>query len=249
MRALWQTGLALVLFLAWSAPAASAQIRNGQELLTAMHARYANSWYRTVTFQEQARTRNPDGTHKTETWWEALIVPGKLAIHIGSPESATGHLFNDNILTSFRDGKIESTRPFVHMLLVLGFDVYRQSPKTTIDECVGQGFDLSKIREDKWQGHDVYVVGADKGDLKSKQFWVEKDRLLFVRLLQPDAHDAAKMDDDRFADYRRVGGGWIAARVDFLVGGVDNFVETYSDIRGNVRLDPASFTPEGFIKH
>lgn len=212
-----------------------------------MHARYASLWYRTVTFQEQAVTRNPDGTRETETWWEALIVPGKLAIHIGSPESGTGHLFNDGTLTSFRDGKIESTRPFVHMLLVLGFDVYRQPPETTIKLCTGQGFDLSKIREDKWQGHEVYVVGADKGDLKSKQFWVEKDRLLFVRLLQPNQTDATKMDDDRFADYRRVGGGWIAARVDFLTGGVDRFVETYSDIKGNVKLDPARFTPEGFV--
>jgi hypothetical protein len=235
------------LFLAWSAPASSAQIRDGQDLLTAMHARYANSWYHTVTFQEQAITRNPDGTHKTETWWEALILPGKLAIHIGSPESTTGHLFNDNVLTSFRDGKIVSTRPFVHMLLVLGFDVYRQSAETTIHECVGQGFDLSKIHRDKWLGRDVYVVGADKGDLKSRQFWVEKNRLLFVRLLQPDQKDAAKTDDDRFADYRRVGAGWIAARVDFYVGGVDNFIELYSDIKGNVKLDPARFQPRGFL--
>jgi hypothetical protein len=242
-------GFALGLLLTWTAPASSAQIPNGQALLTAMHARYANSWYHTVTFQEQAVTRNPDGSHKTETWYEALILPGKLAIHIGSPESSTGHLFNGGRLTSFRDGKIESTRPFVHMLLVLGFDVYRQPPETTINECIGQGFDLSKIREDKWQGGDVYVVGAYKGDLKSRQFWVEKDRLLFVRLLQPDQHDATKTDDDRFADYRRVGGGWIAARVDFYTGGVDAFTEQYSDIKGNVKLDPARFEPQGFLSH
>lgn len=241
--------LAIGLFLAWSAPASSAQIRNGQDLLTAMHARYAISWYHTVTFQEQAITRNPDGTHKTETWWEALILPGKLAIHIGSPESGTGHLFNDGTLTSFRDGKIVSTRPFVHMLLVLGFDVYRQPPETTISEATGQGFDLSKIHEDKWLGRDVYVVGADKGDLKSRQFWVQKDRLLFVRLLQPDEHNAAKTDDQRFGAYRHVGGGWIAARVDFYVGGVDNFIEQYSDIQGNVKLDPARFEPKGFVAH
>jgi hypothetical protein len=242
-------GFALGLFLVWSAPASSAQIRNGKELLNAMHSRYTQSWYRTVTFEEQAVTRNPDGTHKTATWWEALIVPGKLSIHIGAPESGTGHLFNDGTLTSFRDGKIESTRPFVHMLLVLGFDVYRQPPETTIKECADQGFDLSKIHQDVWKGRVVYVVGADKGDLKSKQFWVEKDRLLFVRLLQPDQSEPKETDDQRFGDYRRVGGGWIAARVDFYTGGVDNFYETYFNIKGNVKLDPARFTPQGFIKH
>lgn len=243
-------GLALGLLVAWGAPGASAQMCDGKELIAAMRALYGQSWYRTVTFQEQAITRNPDGTHKTQTWWEALIVPGKLAIHIGAPESTTGHLFNNNVLTSFRDGKIVSTRPYVHMLLVLGFDVYRQPPETTIKECTGQGFDLSKIHQDVWKGHVVYVVGADKGDLKSRQFWVEKDLLLFVRLLQPDANTPTKMDDYRFGDYRRVaGGGWIAARVDFYTGGVDTFYETYFNIRGNVRLDPARFTTEGFIKH
>lgn len=243
-------GLAFGVLVAWGAPGASAQMHDGKALVAAMHARYAQTWYRTVTFEEQAITRNPDGTHKTQTWWEALIVPGKLAIHIGAPEATTGHLFNDNVLTTFRDGKIESTRPFVHMLLVLGFDVYRQPTETTIKECADQGFDLSKIHEDKWQGRDVYVVGAAKGDLKSRQLWIEKDRLLFVRLLQPDANAPAKMDDYRFGDYRRVaGGGWIAARVDFYVGGVDTFYEVYSNIRGNVKLDPARFTTQGFIKH
>jgi hypothetical protein len=242
-------GLAVGILLACGAPGASAQIRDGKEVLAAMHARYAQSWYRTVTFQEQAVTRNPDGTHKTATWWEALIVPGKLAIHIGAPESGTGHLFNDGTLTSFRDGKIESTRPFVHMLLVLGFDVYRQPVETTSKECVDQGFDLSKVHQDVWQGRAVYVVGAAKGDVKSKQFWVEKDRLLFVRLLQPDQNDPKKMDDYRFDDYRRVDGGWIAARVDFYTGGVDNFYETYFNIKGNGKLDPARFTTQGFIKH
>jgi hypothetical protein len=242
-------GLAVGILIACGAPAASAQLRDGKVLLAAMHTRYEQSWYRTVTFEEQAVTRNPDGTHKTETWWEALIVPGKLAIHIGAPESGTGHLFNDGTLTTFRDGKIASTRPFVHMLLVLGFDVYRQPPETTIKECTDQGIDLNKIHEEMWLGREVYVVGADRGDLKSKQFWVEKQRLLFVRLLQPDQTDPKKMDDYRFGDYVRVGGGWIAARVDFYTGGMDNFYETYSDIKGNPKLDPARFTTQGFIKH
>jgi len=221
-------------------------IKSGQDLLTAMHARYEKSWYRTVTFQQDSITHNPDGTSKTEIWYEALSLPGKLRINIGAPDAGSGYLFSNNVLTTFKDGKVTGTRPFVHMLLVLGFDVYRQDPQTTISEASGQGFDLSKIHEDTWEGKDVYVVGAEKGDLKSKQFWIEKDRLLFLRLIQPDSRDATKTADQRFGDYRRVPGGWIAARVDFYSNGVDTFNETYSNIKTNVTLSSGFFDPQNF---
>lgn len=232
------------LLFAGSAPRASAQISNGEQLLAAMHARYARSWYRTVTFEEEALTRNDDGTTKRETWYESLLLPGKLRINIGSPASENGAIYSDNTLTSFRSGEISTTRPFVHMLLVLGFDVYRQPTRVTIEEAKNQGFDLDKIHEETWQGQPVYVVGADEGDLKSKQFWIEKNRLLFVRLIEPDARDATKLDDQRFSDYRRLPIGWIAARVDFLSNGKTIFTERYFNIKENVKLDPAIFDPQ-----
>lgn len=230
-------------------PAAPKNIKSGQDLLAAMHARYEKSWYRTVTFQQDSTTHNPDGTSKTEIWYEALLLPGKLRINIGAPDAGSGYLFNDNVLTTFKDGNVTAARPFVHLLLVLGFDVYRQDPQTTIAEVSGQGIDLSKLHEDTWEGKPAYVVGADKGDLKSKQFWVEKDRLLFLRLIEADSRDATKLDDQRFGDYRRVPGGWIAARVDFYQNGVNSFSETYSNIKINVPLDRAFFDPQHFTSH
>lgn len=238
--------LAFAVSPAWAVPPG---VTNGEQLLTAMHARYAHNWYRTVTFTEQAMTRNPDGTMKNETWWEELMVPGKLRINVGSPTSGNARIFNDGQLTSFQNGKMTDSRPFVHMLLVLGFDVYRQEPDVTIKQAKGQGFDLNIMHDDTWEGKPVYVVGAKKGDLKSKQFWIEKDRLLFVRLIQPDSSDATKMDDDRFGDYRKLPVGWISARVDFYRGGVDAFIEKYANIKENVKLDPSLFDPKKFTAH
>lgn len=243
-------GLLLAVMFAGSALwAATPRIKNGEQLLTAMHARYEHNWYRTVTFTEQAMTRNPGSTMKTETWWEELLLPGKLRINVGSPTSGNARIFNDGQLTSFQNGKMTSSRPFVHMLLVLGFDVYRQDSKVTIREARDQGFDLNTLHDDAWEGKPVYVVGARKGDLKSKQFWIEKDRLLFVRLIQPDERDPSKSDDDRFGDYRRLPVGWISARVDFYVGGVDAFIEKYANIKENVKLDPSLFDPQKFTWH
>jgi hypothetical protein len=227
-------------------PANSQEIHDGQTLLTAMHDRYKDSWYESVVFKENAITLNPDGTTKTEVWDEALELPGKLRINRGAASDGNGFVFVDGTLTTFQNGKSSGTRPFVHMLLVLGFDVYRQAPQTTIDIAKGQGFDLTQIHQEKWDGEDVYVVGAAKGDLKSKQFWIEKKRLLFVRLIAPDEHDAAKIHDTRFRDYRKLSPGWISARVEFYVDGKNTFNEDYFDIKANAKFDPALFDPTKF---
>jgi hypothetical protein len=222
------------------------QIHNGEDLLTAMHDRYAANWYNTVTFTQKSTTFNPDGTSKSETWYEAAMLPGKLRIDIGPPTDGNGVIIADGTLTAFKNGEVSSTRPLVHMLLILGFDVYRQPPQTTIDQVKGQDFDLSKLHEDTWDGQAVYVVGADKDDLKSKQFWVQKNNMFFVRMIEPDHKDKTKTNDTRFVDYRQLSIGWIAAGVEFYVDGKKVFSEEYSEIQANPKLDIAIFDPKQF---
>jgi outer membrane lipoprotein-sorting protein len=232
-------------FLDLASAAGAAEIRDGAGLLRAMQERYAKDWYETLHFKEKAITHNAGGTDKTEVWDEAAILPGKLRIDIGPADNAgmegsRGMLVTDNTLTLFKDGVVTSTQPFVHMLLVLGFDIYRQPAETTIAQVKAQGFDLSKIHEDVWDGQAVYVVGADKGDLKAKQFWIEKKRLLFVRLIEQDDRDK-KLHDTRFSDYRKLGVGWVAARVEFYVDGKNTLSEEYFDMQANPKLDAAKF--------
>ena len=243
----WVVALALiVLSTAPAAHAASAGITDGKDLLRSMHDRYRHGWYETLTFDQTSTTHNPDGTSKSEMWHEAAMLPGKLRIDIGEPSQGNGVLVADGTLTRFRAGKVTTSAPFVHMLLVLGFDVYRQSVQRTIEEVVGQGYDLSKLHQDTWEGVPVYVVGADAGDSTTKQFWIEKKRLLFVRLIQPDQHDKSKTDDIRFIDYRKVSPGWVAAGVELYVDGKNVFSERYANIRVNPKLDPAIFDPRQF---
>jgi hypothetical protein len=169
-----------------------------------------------------------------------------LRIDIGPPASGNGFVLVDGTVTILQSNKIVGTRPLVNMLLVLGFDVYRQDPETTIKVVKGEGYDLSKLREDTWEGHPAYVVGADKGDLKSKQFWVAKDTLLFVREIEPAQGDPKKLDDIRFTDYRPLANAWVAARVEVFSDDKMVFSEDYTDIQANVKLEPAVFDPQHF---
>jgi outer membrane lipoprotein-sorting protein len=237
--------LPLLILLAASF-AHAGEIQNGEDVLRAMHDRFANTWYETLTFDQKSTTYNPDGTTKVDSWHEALSVPGKLRIDIGAPSDGNGYLLVDGTVTGFHAGKESGTRPLVNMVLVLGFDVYRQAPEETIKVVKAEGYDLTKVHEETWNGQSVYVVGADKGDLHSKQFWVDKSRMLFLRLFEPQQSDPKNFQEIIFQDYREMAGGWVAARVEVKVDGKTVFTEDYSDIKTNVKLSPSTFDPKQF---
>ena len=239
--------LRLSLLIALSvAPCFAQSVRTGDDVFRAMHDRYAKSWYQTLTFTQKSTTYNSDGTTKVETWHEAIQTPGKLRIDIGSPSDGNGYLMVDGTLTILKAGKEAGTRPLVNMLLVLGFDVYGQSPETTASVAKSEGYDLTKVHEDTWQGKSVYVVGAEKGNLQAKQFWIDKDRWLFVRLFEPTQADPKKYQEIRFEDYRELAGGWVAARVEVYADDKKVFSEEYSDIQANAKLDPGTFDAKQF---
>jgi hypothetical protein len=127
--------------------------------------------------------------------------------------------------------------------MTLGFDVYGQPPETTLAQIKEQSVDLSKLREDTWQGTKVWVVGADTGDSTSNQFWIEQKRLLFVRLIQ--SHQSRKnpagppnMFDMTFENYQPLRKAWVAPRCVIKVNGKEVQREEYRDIRANVKLQP-----------
>lgn len=221
-------------------------VETGEAVVSAMHARYEKVWYETVTFTQKSTTYNPDGTTKVETWYEAASLPGKLRIDYAPSNDGSGIVFADGSATSFQSGKETTTRPLLNLLLVLGFDVYRQAPEITLGQLRHEGIDVTKFHEESWNGEPVYVVGADKGDLKSKQFWVEKKRMLFVRLLQPYQRDPSKITDTRFVDYREAGKGMIAARVEVYREEKLVFTEEYTEIKIGVKLDAGTFDPKQF---
>jgi outer membrane lipoprotein-sorting protein len=226
--------------------AREAEIKNGEDLLRAMHDRYATTWYHTMTFTQKSTSYKADGTSSSQTWYEAALLPGKLRIDIGTPSEGNGYIFSDGTLTIVKQNQVAATQPRVNMLLVLGFDVYAQDPAATIKIAKAEGYDLSKLHEDTWDGHAAYVVGAAKGDLKSKQFWVAKDTLLFLRDIEPTQVDPQKMEDIRFVHYQPLAKAWIAAGVEMYVDDKKVFSEDYSDIQADVNLTPAVFDPAQF---
>jgi len=226
-------------------PATSfAKISSTNELIAAMQEKYGKSWYKTATFVQETTNIQPDGTSKVETWYEAMSVPGRLRIDFTPTTEGNGILFTDGKIFVFKNGKVENTRPFDHPLLILGFDIYRLPASEVTAKLQALKFDLSQFREDTWQGKPVYVVGAKAGDLHSPQFWIEQKNLYFVRMLRPAGKDGTQTQETQFNKYQKLGGGWIAPEVIFMVDGKVVTTEKYSEIRGDVELDPKLFDPQ-----
>jgi len=206
-----------------------------------MRSAYQGKWFRTVTFvQKTTMTRN--GVTDTSTWYEALKSPDRLRIDFGDPKSGNGVIYTSDSLYAVRGGKVTRTAASGNPFLPFVQGVYDQPLETTIRQIQPYKFDLSKLYATTWEGRPTYVAGAASGaDTTSPQFWIDRERLIIVRMLVPlNPANAADLADIRLEDYKPVAGGWLAVRVEIMHGGQVIQKEEYTDWRGNVSL-PADF--------
>ena len=217
---------------------------DGAELVRLMHDRYVAKWYTTLTFTQATERRTPADTMVHETWYETMKLPGRLRIDVGTPDGDPIILFARDSIFVRRGGQNLPARAGRNPLLLLGFDIYTQPIERSVSALREEGFDLSKMHEGTWQGRRVFIVGAAEGDTTSKQFWVDANRLVFVRMVGPVAQGRPGVEDVRFDQYQPAGNGWLATLVTDTRAGKLVQKEQYSDIRVNVpvadsRLDPA----------
>ncbi len=213
----------------------------GVAVIQQIHDRYASTWYRSLSFTERADQRSTDGKTTSETWWEEGKFPGRLRIDVGTMATDTVRarriiLFNNDSAFVKAPGGALRRSGRLNMLLVLGFDIYHQPVDRTVAQLTSEGFDLDKVHADRWHGRPATVIGAASGDTTSKQFWIDTERGVFVRM-----RDGSR--EAWFDDYRPLAGGWIAAEVGVSNDNVMQLHEVYSNIKANVELPDALFDP------
>lgn len=226
------------------APAPSTpQIATAEQLVAAMHDGYAGKWYSTLTFVQKNTRYLADGRTDTSTWSEVLSLPGKLRIDVEPRANGNGNIYRNDTVYVFNSGRLVRQARAPHPLLLLGFDVYFVPVERSIATLREIGFDLSRMHESTWQGRAAYVVGAAPGDTRTRQFWIDRDRLVFVRLIEPSRRDTTKTAEIRFNRYYQVGNAWLSPEVEFLIDGARDFLEEYTEIKTDVPVDEAVFDP------
>ena len=221
----------------------AATLTTAEQLLTAMHARYAGKWYSTLAFVQKNTRYLPAGGTDTSTWSEVLSLPGKLRIDVEPRANGNGNIYRNDTVYVFNSGRLVRQARAPHPLLLLGFDVYFIPVERTVAGLREIGFDLSRMHESTWQGRPAYVVGAAPGDMRARQFWIDRDRLVFVRMMEPSRRDTTKTAEIRFNRYYQIGDAWLSPEVEFLIDGARDFLEEYTEIKTGVTVAESVFDP------
>lgn len=237
--------LAPILFTACSSE--SSEPANGREVIAAMYDLHADSWYENLTFIQSTIEYPPGADPDTTLWWEGIRIPGELRIDIGGPRTGSGMVFRNDSLFMIQENTVAGSGPTMHPLLILGFDVYGQPVEQTIAKLDTIGFNMDAMHSTTWQDRDVWVVGTDEtGDTTAPQFWIDKERMVFVRMTQRVGPELAHLQEVRFDGYEPLGDGWIAPEVRFYLDSTLTMVELYDSIQTGVSFADGFFNPHQY---
>lgn len=213
-----------------------------RDVVEAMVERYEGEWYRDLTFVQTTSFYGADETvSRTEIWYESITLPGMLRVDVAPVEGRRSFIFRNDTVHRFAGGAHQGSQAGPHPLLLMGFDVYALSVEQTLAKLDILGVDAAVMHESTWQGRPVYVLGAEEGDLTSHQFWIDQERLVFVRQLQGPR-------EVQFNNYERLGGGWIAPEVVFFNDGRRTLLEEYAEVRIDLAHDPEAFRADGGVR-
>jgi hypothetical protein len=231
---------ALLLTLALATVPADS-IRTGEDVIRAMHARYAGEWYENLVLIQAVTyfDRESGALDSARMWYESIQLPGTVRSDIAPLERGDYQLYRDGTWHVFEGDTLTRANPGAHPVLLLGFDVYMQPVEQTLASL--ERFDLSKVREATWQGRAVYVVGSESEGDVGNQFWVDRDDLLLRRLIIVSPASEATIEV-RFNAYEELGGGWIAAELVFLRDGRLWLHERYAYWAIDVEFAPNIFS-------
>jgi len=217
-----------------------------EQVIQAMRDRYTNRWYQTLTFVQYNRAVGADGDTAQTVWLTAFWLPSRMRIDYGALERGDGVLVLRDTQYVMHDGVATEYLPRTNPLLLLGHDVYYLPVSVTLARLRALGFDVSRAREDRWMNRPVLVVGADAGDTDSPQFWVDRQHLVLVRLIDPSGTASTAGSDIRLMNFEPLGRSWIPRRLDIYNNGRLVSTADRRQVRSEVELDSTLFTVAGW---
>ena len=232
-------------------PAAAAKeppAPDGRTVIKAMNDRYIGKFYMTLTYKQNVSIIGTNGRETKQVWNQYVTLPGRQRIDYVPLASRSGVLYADGKLYSFTNGKVANSQPGWHPLLVLTGDVYTQMPDTTAMQLDSLGFDLSIARKDKWEGREMWVVGAAAGDSTHSQFWVDADSLLVRRILQRETRAGrVTVNETRYLNFKPVAGYPVAHSMRAYRDGRLYFRGESVNVKEGERLPVELFEPQGWV--
>ena len=195
-----------------------------------------------MTFVQKTTVSLSSGSQIVQTWYTAGELPGRWRVDTDQ-SGKNGTLYVGDSTYQFASGKLAKVDTGINEILSVAFDVFAQPAARSETMLRRMGIDGTKMHESSWRGSVVYVIGASRGDTTTKQLWVERDRLIPVRLLENSRQGRA---DYRFSAYTQTNGQWVPGEIEQFVNGKRRLLEQLTQVRTNVSLPDALFDPKRF---
>lgn len=224
----------------------AAQITSTGQLLDAMQMKYRGDWFETFTFEQQTIQYDGNGAIRdTAVWNEAIHYPDKFRIDYA--EEGRFVIFRNDSAYRFTNYEQQSLRLEPQEFLLFKGGMYFMPAFQALNKLKEYGYDTDIFREDRLNGQRVYVVGAEKGNLKTKQFWVNADHFFTVRRISRVSQ--GRTLDVQYSNHQKFDGGWVEQTVTFYLDERLIQVEQYLNIEVNQSLKDDIFNPKRPIKN
>jgi len=229
----------------------------GETVVKAMFDRYTNRWFNTLTYVQNNEAYDASGTVTRSVWLSAIRKQDRATdpqqMRIPLPryqqridfvplERREGTFFSRDTQYLVLRGVVSRVMPSVNPLFILTQEVYSELPSQTVRRLRAAGINLDYIRQDRWRGRPVWVVGTLSRNLDVPQFWVDRSDLLLVRLIDRSGPDGGLVDT-QLSQYQRIGTSWIARVIETRDGRRLIERQELHQITGDQPLDSLLFDP------
>lgn len=207
-----------------------------------MKKRYQGKWFNAFTFVQKTVRYKKDGQPgDTALWYEAIRYPNNFRIDFGHPKKGNSVVFNADSAYRFQKGKLTNTRYDPQYFLLLKGGLYHRKLKECLQILKKGGYATHLFHQNTYNGRPVYVIGANKGDLKTPQFWIDQQHFYIVRRTQKISK--GRVLDVQYTKHKATGGGWVEQIVRFEVDGRLVQIEEYTKIDTSPHLTKDLFDP------
>ena len=224
-------------------------IKSSADLITAMHKKYKGKWFKQFTFVQETYSIDENGKETDQSiWHEAIEYPKNFRIDYGPLSEGNTNIYGKDSVWSFREGKLKIVKYAPREFLLMKGGLYHLTVEETLKQLEGYGYDCSKFRMDELNGRKVFVIGAQKDDLKSSQFWFDAEHFYVVRRINTRK---TKVVDVIYSKHIFSNGGWVEQEVKFWVNQKYYQIEYYKKIDTQPNLKATVFDPNlyGQQKH
>lgn len=183
------------------------KIDSTESMMKEIADRYNGKWFKQIKFNHTTSFYENDTVVKTESWSEEYNYPSQLIVKTNAKNSTDGQLYRNDSVYVFEDNEIAVNQKMIHDLLILSIDIYNMPLDKIMNRLEDLDYDISKFREDTYKGRKTYVIGAEKGNTTTNQFWYDAENLYLVKTIKNTPYGLQEITLNNYINID--GQGWI----------------------------------------